>query len=288
MKVIPFTIPVPKDKSIIIQEDRLPYFYNHLHRHHEIQITWIQQGEGTLLVGESMHHFQPGDVFVIGANQPHIFKSDASYFEKRNKKISQSVTIFFNENGDLEPLLKLPELKLIRKWLEQFPAGCKLPQASQTTIIKLIQSVGSSKGSLQIARFIELLQAFASNKGLSALSTLSQPLQFNESEGARLNTIYQYTLEHFSESISLNEVAAKAHLTVPAFCRYFKKRTRKTYVGFLNEIRISEACKLLQQEPESMVSIAFATGFSHISSFNRTFKQIMGISPREFKNRSSI
>lgn len=288
MKVIPFTIPVPKDKSIIIQEDRLPYFYDHLHRHHEIQITWIQKGEGTLLVGESMHHFQPGDVFVIGANQPHIFKSDASYFDKRNKKTSQSITIFFNEKAGLEPILLLPEMKLIRKWLEQFPAGCKLPSASQPAIIKLIQGVTSSKGSLQIARFIELLQALATNKGLVALSTLAQPLLFNESEGARLNTIYQYTLENFSEPISLQDVAAKAHLTVPAFCRYFKKRTRKTYIGFLNEIRISEACKLLQQEPESMVSIAFATGFSHISSFNRTFKQVMGLSPREFRNRATL
>lgn len=288
MKVIPFTIPVPKDKSIIIQEDHLPFFYDHLHRHHEIQITWIQKGEGTLLVGESMHHFQPGDVFVIGANQPHIFKSEASYFDKKNKKRSQSITIFFNEKASLEPLFLLPEMKLIRKWLEHFPAGCKLPPASQPAIIKMIQSVTGSKGSLQIARFIELLQALATHKGLVALSTLSQPLQFNESEGARLNTIYQYTLENFSEPISLKEVAAKAHLTVPAFCRYFKKRTRKTYVGFLNEIRISEACKLLQQEPESMVSIAFATGFSHISSFNRTFKQVMGLSPREFRSRATL
>lgn len=282
MKVIPFTIPVSKEKTIIIQEDQLPFFYNHLHRHHEIQVTWILQGEGSLLAGESMHHFQPGDVFVIGANQPHIFKSDPSYFERRNKKISRSVTIFFDEKGILHSLLELPEMKNIRRWLAQFPAGCKIPLPSQSICIHSIETILNTRGALQLAKFIELLHTLTTIKNPIPLSTITKPLHFNESEGARLNTIYQFTLEHFSETISLQEVAAKAHLTVPAFCRYFKRRTRKTYIGFLNEVRISEACKLLQQNPESITGVAYATGFTHVSSFNRTFKKIMKQSPGEY------
>ncbi|MEO5563454.1 MAG: hypothetical protein ABIR18_08465 [Chitinophagaceae bacterium] len=58
MKIIQFTIPVAKDNSIIVQEDKLPYFYNHLHRHNETQITWIIKGQGTLITGSSMQRFQ--------------------------------------------------------------------------------------------------------------------------------------------------------------------------------------------------------------------------------------
>jgi quercetin dioxygenase-like cupin family protein len=80
MKVLPFTIPVPHDHSIIVQEEVLPHFYTYLHRHAETQITWIQKGEGTLLAGNNMHVFREGEIYVIGANLPHLFKSDPAYF----------------------------------------------------------------------------------------------------------------------------------------------------------------------------------------------------------------
>ena len=75
MKVLPFTIPASHDKTILVQEDILPYFYPHLHRHEEIQLTLILKGEGTLLVGNSMHGFCANEVYLIGANMPHVFKS---------------------------------------------------------------------------------------------------------------------------------------------------------------------------------------------------------------------
>ena len=74
MKVVQFTIPVAADHSVIVQEDVLPNFYGHLHRHKEMQIMWIIKGEGTLIAGNYMQRFKSGDVYVIGANQPHVFK----------------------------------------------------------------------------------------------------------------------------------------------------------------------------------------------------------------------
>ena len=73
MKVLPFTIPVPHDRTIIVQHEVLPYFYTYLHRHAEIQITWIQKGEGTLLAGNSMHPFKADEIYLLGANLPHLF-----------------------------------------------------------------------------------------------------------------------------------------------------------------------------------------------------------------------
>ena len=58
MKVVQFTVPVARDHSIHIQEDRLPHFYEHLHRHTETQITYIIKGSGTLIAGNIMHLFR--------------------------------------------------------------------------------------------------------------------------------------------------------------------------------------------------------------------------------------
>lgn len=284
MKVIPFTIPVRGEKSIILQEDRLPYFYNHLHRHREIQITAIIKGEGSLLVSGNVHPFRPGTVFLIGANQPHIFKSDSRYFEKSKKGACHSLTIFFDPNSLQQPLWDLPEMRPTKNWLQKYPVGCQLKTGSAKIATELIAQVNNTNGLSQLIRFLELI-AFISqqNKHLISLSSNGFLPAYTETEGQRLNSIFQYTLQHYSDPIGLKKVAGLAHLTVPAFCRYFKNRTRKTYIQFLNEVRINEACKMLQQENLSVANIAYGTGFSHTSSFIRTFKKLTGKTPLEFR-----
>jgi YesN/AraC family two-component response regulator len=76
-----------------------------------------------------------------------------------------------------------------------------------------------------------------------------------------------------------------AHLTPQAFCRYFKKHTLKTYVTFLNEVRINEACKKIVSENfDSLASVAYQTGFTNAVTFNRVFKKITGQPPKKFLN----
>ncbi|MDQ2863382.1 MAG: AraC family transcriptional regulator, partial [Bacteroidota bacterium] len=115
------------------------------------------------------------------------------------------------------------------------------------------------------------------------LSTTSPAFSISEFEGLRMNDIYQYTMANYSENISLRQIAEVAHLTLPAFCRYFKKQTNKTYINFVNEIRISEACnKISEGDLKSMSAIAHETGFSNVTNFNRVFKKINRTSPRQF------
>ncbi len=114
MKVVQFTIPVAADNSIHLQEDKLRHFYPHLHRHTETQVTWVVRGEGTLIAGNNMHRFMPGDIFVIGANQPHLFKSGPEYFAADSTKNIHSYNIFFNPKGFLAQLLAFPEMRGIK------------------------------------------------------------------------------------------------------------------------------------------------------------------------------
>ena len=284
MKVIPFTLPVRGEKSIILQEDSLPFFYNHLHRHKEIQITWIIKGEGSLLVSGNVHPFKAGMVFMIGANQPHIFKSDSRYFEKPKPGSCQSLTVFFDPVSNQEALWNLPEMRKAKQWLDKFPAGCQLGSSTTKKVIEQLLLLKTSKGIQQLNRFLEIISFLSSHtKELQTLSGSHFLPAYTETEGQRLNSIFQYTLQHYSEPIGLNKVAALAHLTVPAFCRYFKNRTRKTFIQFLNEVRVNEACKMLENEQLSISDIAYSTGFSHTSSFIRTFRKLTGKPPHQYR-----
>ena len=99
-----------------------------------------------------------------------------------------------------------------------------------------------------------------------------------------MSAVLEFTMNHFQQEISLSTISQEAAMTKNAFCKYFKKRTNKTYITFLNELRIEEASKLLQVEKDlSITEIAEACGFQNISNFNRKFKQIKGQTPRDFR-----
>lgn len=282
MKVIQFTVPKTSDNSVTVQEDRLPWFYNYLHRHKEIQIALIIKGEGTLVVGNYMQRFKAGDVYIIGSEQPHIFKSDSNYFIKK-KNNTHSLSIFFNKEESFGNILSLPEMQEIIHFLEKTVWGLKAPEHEKNNLAKEIISLKDSRKALLLSAFIRLLHNMAHTKKWKMLSTTCPAFNISDFEGLRMNDIYQYTILHYSEKISLRQIADVAHLTVPAFCRYFKKRTNKTYNNFLNEIRISEACnKISKEEYKSLSSIAYQTGFDNMTTFNRVFKKINGMSPRQF------
>ena len=283
MRVIEFTIPVAMENSIVVQEDKLPHFYNHLHRHNEAQITWVISGEGTLIAGNYMRRFKPGDIYILGANQPHIFKSDPAYFDKKNKKQVHNLTIFFNPDSLFQTILNLPETNAIKKFVEGITYGLQVPVAEHKKIAAEMMNVTNSKQGFRLAAFIHMLQTMTMIKDWKTLATISAEYSFSDQEGLRMNDVYQYTMSHYPENIKLKQVADVAYLTPQAFCRYFKKHTRKTYIAFLSEIRISEACKkILAGDFDSISSIAYDTGFSSAVSFNRVFKKITSKSPRQY------
>ncbi len=285
MKVIPFTIPVTTEQTVILEEYNLPWFYNQLHRHKEIQIILVIKSKGILIAGNYMQKFKEGDIYILGANQPHIFKSDPVYFEKKINKSIQALTIFFDPNESFGSILNLPEMKEVKRFLLKTKSGLQVPLNDRSGIAEDILKLKECSKSILLANFIKLLTKLTCIKKWKLLSTEIDSISISENQGLRMNDIYQYTMSHSAENISLLQIASIAHLTVPAFCKYFKKHTQKTYIMFLNEIRINEACnKIIEGKYEGISSIAYETGFNNVTSFNRVFKKITGTSPIQFRN----
>ncbi|MEO6000470.1 MAG: AraC family transcriptional regulator [Chitinophagaceae bacterium] len=283
MKVVQFTIPVNIDNSIHFQEDRLSYFYPHLHRHKEIQITWVLSGDGMLLLDNTMQNFQSGDVFVIGANQPHLFKSDPSYFDPKNRKKVHSLNIFFNPDGFISHLLTFPEMLGIKKFMGLTIFGLKASGKNAAKLGELFLKIGNADAGFRLAYFIELLQVMANFKHWQYLSAHSFATYITDSEGLRMNQIFRYTMDHFAGDITLEQIASIACLTPQSFCRYFKKHTGKAYIHFLNEVRINEACKkFVENDFDSIGNVAYKCGFNSAISFNRVFKTITKKTPKDF------
>ncbi len=283
MKVLQFTIPIAHDKSVIVQQDERPYFYPHLHRHSEAQVTWVLAGEGTLITGNNMHDFRPGEIYFIGADQPHLFKSNPEYFSADNKKTIRTLTIFFDPAGSLAAFFSLPEMKTFKDFIQQHPSGFKLPFGQVEKVSRVMLDIQKAAGPEQLIHFLQLLRLLHGISKPEPLSATGISHGITESEGIRISNIYNYILQHYSDALTLDAVSQEACMTPQAFCRYFKKHTGQTFVSFLNEMRINEACKKLTgNKYESISVVAYKCGFTSITNFNRVFKSIMGSSPRAY------
>jgi AraC-like DNA-binding protein len=284
MKILQFAIPVAHDRSVMCEQFSLPFFYPYLHRHKEAQLTWIQKGEGTLIAGNNMHSFKAGEIYLLGADLPHLFKSNPEYFDAKSNKNIKAISIFFNPNGKLASLFELPEMKSFKNFIQQSKQGFKLPDNYFEPMSDLILQVERSSGPEKVINFFLLLNFLNNIKDhLSFLSSYEDILNFNQNEGLRINNIYNYIIQHYNKAITLEDVSQAAYMTPQAFCRYFKKHTGHTYISFLNEVRINEACKRLTTNKfESISAVAYNCGFNTITNFNRVFKCIKGTSPKGY------
>ena len=286
MKVLPFTLLVPDDKSVISEQVELPHFYPYLHRHDECQITWVQEGEGTLVAGNNMHDFKAGDIFVLGANLPHLFKSNPEYFMSDSGKLIKACSLYFNPDGIMGSLFDLPEMKNTKSFLKQHKHGFKVPKEFTRQIAKQLTEVHESSGTNLLFNFLELVNGFTQITDIDPLCPAVYSSDISENEGMRLSKILNFIMQNYNNHITLEDVAEVAYMTPQAFCRYFKKHTGRKFISFLNEVRINEACKNLVsgKKADCISGAAYNAGFNSITNFNRVFKSIIGTSPKDYIN----
>ncbi|MEO8252926.1 MAG: AraC family transcriptional regulator [Flavobacterium sp.] len=277
MKVLPFKIPKPEKEALIYQEDIGPIFYDQLHQHEEIQISYIVKGRGTLIIGDSINDFKEDDILVIGENIPHVFRTD-----KDSSDSSEMLTLFFTKNSFGKDFFNLTDMSNIDDFFKKSEYGMKV-LSKKEKIALLFFKLNKQNKIQRISSLLKILNQiiFAET---SPLSSFVNRKKYTEDEGRRMNDVFEYAISSFNEAITLEEVAEKANMTKNAFCRYFKKRTNKTFFQFLIEIRIENACKMLHHDKDlSISSISELSGFQDIANFNRKFKELKGTSPSQFR-----
>jgi AraC-like DNA-binding protein len=280
MKVVPFQIPKGTEEAFRVQTDDVPHLYNHLHQHPEIQLTLIKESNGTLIAGDYVGPFHTGDVFVIGGNQAHVFRNDEKFFNKRSKAIA--ITIFFDETTFGENFWMLEEMKPLQQFLKNSSGGFRITGRKKKLLAEKLLSITNAKGIDRLIIFLEILKLLGNRKEMEPLAKLVLQRNIKSYDGNRLNKVIEFTFKEFQRPITLKEVSSLANLTPEAFCKYFKTRTRKTYINFLNEIRVNHACRLLTED-KTIADICYDCGFMNLSNFNRIFKKIKQLAPGEWR-----
>lgn len=281
MKPIFFKIPKTGNTAIRVQEERGKHFYGKLHYHPEFQITLIEKGTGLFYGGTNAVQFEEGDLYLIGEDVPHLIKSSEKYYGKDTPGI-KGLSIFFSYNSFGNSFFEVPELMEIRNLLLDAKRVIKVNGNLQSYLIQLMQEIRSAKNELRVIQLLKILSQL-NIENYEFLNETGVSPTLNEKGFERLNKVINYTFSNYASNITVDNVAEKASLSKSQFSRYFKERTGKTYIQFLNEVRIENACALLMKEDINIENIGYDVGFQNLSNFNRQFKNVKSRTPSQFR-----
>ncbi len=283
MKPILRKVDTGHNYSFSIREDIYPYLYNHWHYHPEIELTLIRKGSGMRLVGDSTERFEDGDLVLLGCELPHMWRSDAIYFQDQPGLQIEAIAIHFSDHFWGPGFLDLPEMKAVKELLTKARHGIRIHGATREQISREMEAILKASQVQRITSLLNILDTIAGSKDCTLLSSVGFVNSYNTINTDNINKIYHYTFNNFQQKITLKEVAAAANVSPNSFCRYFKSRTLKTYWQFLMEVRIGYACKLLIENNLPMSQVGYTCGFNNLSNFNRQFKLLTQKTPLQYQ-----
>lgn len=275
MKIYPFEIPKPVAGALIVQVDRELIFFDKLHQHEEIQISLLVKGQGKLIIGDSVHSYSAGDLFVIDGKIPHLFQSTPS------DEASHMISVFFTAKTFGTDFFAIPDLERTTSFFVKPNTGYKVSD-DNLEAREILKKLPAEDKFSRFILFLRLLRSIAESPA-TMLTGFVNPKALSANEGKRLQDVLDYVMHHFDTDVKLKTVADLAFMTPNAFCRFFKQRTNKTFFQFLIELRIEHACQLLSANRDlSILEVAEKSGFGSISNFNRKFKGIKKMTPTEY------
>lgn len=282
MKAVHLKVPAYSKFYIDARREQVSYFANPWHFHEELELTFIIKSEGTKFIGDHISEFKPGELILLGSCLPHYWRNSSSYYQNNDATAAEAIVIRFNQGYAGSEFLKIPPMKPVLDLLENAKRGISIHTGGNDLQQKLTGFLILSEAQKIIA-LTEILLTIATQKSFDHLCSIGYAHHFKSNDIEKIDTVYNYVLNHFKTDIVLKDVALECNMNTAAFCRYFKKKTGKTFKDFLNEIRLGNATKLLVKGDLTIAEIAFGSGFNTPSYFNRVFMRAKGITPTAYR-----
>ncbi len=278
MRTLIQKIHVEEHHSFACRTYKTPNFETNWHKHEECELIVFNEGFGSAMIGDFVGEFKVGDVFFVGSNVPHAFR------KYEQKMIASATAIQFKKSILGNDFLHLPEMKSIAQFLAKTD-GIELTNELREIVAQQILAIEKLEGFERLFSFIACLETMSTSGQLNAITT-----NFHTSSShinPAIEKIIDFSFKHYLDPITLEQVAAVADMSIPTFCRFFKKNIKKTYFDFLQELRISHACKLLTHTNKPVTEICYESGFNSWAHFSKQFKKIKHVTPSVYRKQFS-
>ncbi len=249
------------------------------HYHPEIELVYVNGGAGKRQIGSHVSCYTEGDLILIGSNLPHCGFTDKFTGNKSEIVIQMKEDFLGNSFFDI------PEMKQTRTLFEIARGGVAFYGETKNIVGEKLENLENESDFEQLLSILSILNELGNSHDFKVLNAEGFSFKTDIEDNDRINIVFNHVRNNFKEEVTLAEIADKAGMTVPSFCRYFKKITNKTFIQFVNEYRLVHASKLLAEQPMSITDVCFESGFNNFSHFNKSFKAFTGQNPSEFRNR---
>jgi AraC-like DNA-binding protein len=279
-------LSLPVSSSFVLKTDDIP-LKNPWHYHPEVELVYLHEGHGARFIGDSVGSLQKHEIFLIGSNLPHTLQRELNYYDEHPGEKPHVIIIQFLPDFLGTNFFKTLEFQPIQRLLTRAGRGLHFQDAEAKAIGARIMELHSLPPAYRVLELIAILFELSASLNCQYLSSEGFVNVYGELHHSKLNKVYEFSVNHFMERISIEHVADLANLTPSAFCRFFKSRTGKTYLHYLTALRINFSCKLLAEDKLNISDIAHQSGFQNLSLFNRQFKELKGMTPSEYQERLS-
>lgn len=269
-----------KDCFMIFSREKTEFTFP-IHTHAECELNFIENAAGAKrIVGDSIEEI--GDLeltLIVNPNLEHGWTNHNCH----SKEIKE-ITIQFHRDLLNDQLLQKNQLCSLREMLQRANYGLTFSRGAIEQIKERLYSLYSEKeGAHSVFKLFGILYDLSLDTSMRKLASPTMESDVKIYKSRRIEKAYNYMLENYSREIHLSDVAGLVGMTEVSFSRFFKKRTSRSFVDSLNEIRLGYATRMLVDTTTSVAEICFACGFNNISNFNRIFKKKKGCTPKEFR-----
>lgn len=247
------------------------------HYHPEVEMVFVNGGAGKRQIGSHVSYYTDGDLILIGSNLPHCGFTD-THTGNKNETVIQMKPEFLGTG-----FLSLQETKCISALFDKAKGGIAFSQQTKDAVGNRIEIMADQEPFERLLTLLDVLRELESSKDYKILNAAGFSMEMQVQDNDRINMVFNYVKDHFQEEINLASIAEMSSMTIPSFCRYFKKITKKTFTQFVNEYRIVHASKLLAEKQISIANVSYESGFNNFSHFNKLFKEFTGKSASQYR-----
>jgi AraC-like DNA-binding protein len=252
------------------------------HYHPEIELIYFIEGRTSAVIGECFQEFEEGDLVLLGANFPHVLQESKEFIRLHPEIAPFGLIIQFTDTFLGVDFMQKPELKPIQSLLYRAKRGIKFHTKSVNEVSHALDQMPNLNDTRKLILLLDVLVKLAESTDYDYLTPKDYFYDHTQDED-RMVRVNEYVYKHFADKITISDVAKVANMTESSFCRYFKSRTLKHFTRFLNEVRVSHACKVLRNG-QSVTDAFFESGFNNQSYFNQQFKKILKMTPKDYQN----
>jgi len=253
-----------------------------LHHHEEYELNLILNAkDAKRIVGDHVDVIGNAELVFVGPNLDHGWFNH----ECASQDISE-VTIQFHKDL-IDSMLKKNQLSFIANMFEFSKRGILFSEETVERMKHRIISLAQKTGFDSVLELFSILHDLSISRNMLTLSNNFPNNEVYNFNSRRIEKVYEYLNENYHKPVTLEEIAKIINMPDVSFSRFIKKRTGKTFVESLNDIRLGHASQMLINTTDTIAEIAFKCGFNNMSNFNRLFKRRKNTTPKEFRDNYS-